>query len=176
MLYCGVRFEKLSKLVANDPDLESKNKNPLAAIEDEKAEHAQKMERMEAEMGAVLETKVGERRGVMEEGTRREEEAVTRERAMVDRAREEIRDKRGELERERVEWTTRCEIIIIIIKSVLLYLTDICHFQDETEQRQVHRVSGQEESFPPECGHIQVWQTVSHDHMNNLLLALNGDL
>ena len=110
MLECGVRFEKLSKLVANDPDLKSKNKNPLAAIEDEKAEHAQKMERMEAEMGAVLETKVGERRGQMEEVTRREEEAVTRERGLVDRAREEVRDKRGELERERVEWTTRCVI------------------------------------------------------------------
>ena len=50
MLDFGVRFEKLSKLVANNPDLETKNKNPLAAIEDEKTEHAQKMERMEAEM------------------------------------------------------------------------------------------------------------------------------
>ena len=112
---CGVRFEKLSKLVANDPDLKSKNKNPLAAIEDEKAEHAQKMERMEAEMGAVLETKVGERRGQIEEVTRREEEDVTRERGLVDRAREEVRDKRGELERERVEWTTRCVILSVFL-------------------------------------------------------------
>ena len=104
---CGVRFEKLSKLVADDPDLQAKNKNPLAAIEDEKMEHEDKMERMEAEMGTVLETKVGERRGQMVEETRREEEAVTRDRGLVDRARAEIRDKRGELERERVEWTTR---------------------------------------------------------------------
>ena len=102
-------------MVANDPDLKSKNKNPLAAIEDEKVEHAQKMERMEAEMGAVLETKVGERRGQMEEVTRREEEAVTRERGMVDRAREEVRDKRGELERERVEWTTRCVLFSVFL-------------------------------------------------------------
>ena len=78
-LYCGLRFEKLSKLVANDPDLQSKNKNPLAVIEDEKVEHEKKMARMEAEMGAVLETKVGERRGQMAEQTRREEESVTRD-------------------------------------------------------------------------------------------------
>ena len=94
-------------MVADDPDLQAKNKNPLAAIEDEKLAHEEKMERMEAEMGAVLETKVGERRGQMAEETRREEEAVTRDRGLVDRARAEIRDKRGELERERVEWTTR---------------------------------------------------------------------
>ena len=88
-------------MVATDPDLQSKNKNPLAAIEDEKVQHEEKMARMEAEMGAVLETKVGERRGQIEEVTRREEEDVTRGRGMVDRAREEVRDKRGELERER---------------------------------------------------------------------------
>ena len=51
---CGVRFEKLSKLVANDPDLKSKNKNPLAAIEDEKVEHAQKMERMKVSQNSVF--------------------------------------------------------------------------------------------------------------------------
>ena len=94
-------------MVENDPDLQSKNKNPLAAMEDEQAEHEDKMQRMEAEMGAVLETKVGERRGQMAEVTRREEEAVTRERGLVDRAKEELRDKRGDLDRERVEWTTR---------------------------------------------------------------------
>ena len=95
-------------MVATDPDLQSKNKNPLAAIEDEKVQHEEKMARMEAEMGAVLETKVGERRGQMAEVTRREEGAGTRDRGLVTRAREEIRDKRGDLERERVEWTTRC--------------------------------------------------------------------
>jgi len=108
--YENYRFAKLSKLVATDPDLQSKNKNPLAAIEDEKVQHEEKMARMEAEMGAVLETKVGERRGLMAEVTRREEEAVTRDRGLVTRAREEIRDKRGELERERVEWTTRMRL------------------------------------------------------------------
>ena len=100
-------------MVANDPDLQSKNKNPLAVIEDEKVEHEEKMARMEAEMGAVLATKVGERRGQMEEQTRREEESVTRDQGLVTRAREELRDKRGELERERVEWTTRCVAYII---------------------------------------------------------------
>ena len=64
--------------MATDPDLQSKNKNPLAAIEDEKVQHEEKMARMETEMGAVLETKVGERRGQMAEVTRREEEAETR--------------------------------------------------------------------------------------------------
>ena len=104
-------------MVANDPDLQSKNKNPLAVIEDEKVEHEEKMVRMEAEMGAVLATKVGERRGQMEEQTRREEESVTRDQGLVTRAREELRDKRGELERERVEWTTRCVAQAYIIHS-----------------------------------------------------------
>ena len=36
------RFEKLSKLVEHDPELQSKNKNPMAAIEDEKKEHEKK--------------------------------------------------------------------------------------------------------------------------------------
>ena len=101
------RFEKLSKLVEHDPELQSKNKNPMAAIEDEKKEHEKKMGCMEAEMGALLETKVGEKRGQLEEERRSEEESVARERERVDRARAEVRDKRGDLERERVEWTTR---------------------------------------------------------------------
>ena len=104
-------------MVATDPDLQSKNKNPLAAIEDEKVQHEEKMARMEAEMGAVLETKVGERRGQMAEVTRREEETVTRDQGLVTRAREEIRDKRGDLERERVEWTTRCVPLGKLIKK-----------------------------------------------------------
>ena len=103
--------------MATDPDLQSKNKNPLAAIEDEKVQHEEKMARMETEMGAVLETKVGERRGQMAEVTRREEETVTRDQGLVTRAREEIRDKRGDLERERVEWTTRCVPLGKLIKK-----------------------------------------------------------
>ena len=94
-------------MVEHDPELQSKNKNPMAAIEDEKKEHEKKMGCMEAEMGALLETKVGEKRGQLEEERRSEEESVARERERLDRARAEVRDKRGDLERERVEWTTR---------------------------------------------------------------------
>ena len=102
------RFEKLSKLVKEE-EL-SKNKNPLAAIEDTKKEHEEKLSEMSAEMETVLESKLKEKNENLEKLQVKEEDVVKKEQQLLDLEKAELESRRVQFDRDRVEWATRLRL------------------------------------------------------------------
>ena len=107
-IFSMFRYEKLSKLVKEE-EL-SKNKNPLAAIEDTKKEQEEKLNQMSAEMETVLESKLKEKNENLEKLQIKEEEVVNKEKQLLDLERAELENRRVEFDRDRVEWATRLRL------------------------------------------------------------------
>ena len=102
------RYEKLSKLLL-DEEL-SKNKNPLAAIEDTKKEHEEKLNRMSVEMDSVLVMKLKEKKDNLETLNVKEEDVVKKEQQLLDLEKAELENRRVQFDRDRVEWATRLRL------------------------------------------------------------------
>ncbi|XP_066963312.1 septin-7 isoform X9 [Macrobrachium rosenbergii] len=65
--YENYRCRKLGGITGNDGKLKMSNRNPLAQMEEEKAEHTSRMKKMEAEMEQVFEMKVKEKMAKLNE-------------------------------------------------------------------------------------------------------------
>lgn len=88
----------------------SKNKNPLAAIEDTKKEHEEKLNRMSVEMDSVLVMKLKEKKDNLETLNVKEEDVVKKEQQLLDLEKAELENRRVQFDRDRVEWATRLRL------------------------------------------------------------------
>jgi len=106
--YENYRYQKLSKF-ANEKE-QDRNKHPLAAIEEDKQKHEEKMNKMEEEMDKVLEVKVNEKTSVLQQMHEDSEEEVKKEQELLDFQKAELSSRRDQFDREKIEWATRLRL------------------------------------------------------------------
>lgn len=83
---------------------EPPNKNPLAALEDERNEHDQKVLQMTLDMESVFRRKVEEKEEKMVRTSKEEEEKLELSKKELDEVKEALERKRAELEEEKKTW------------------------------------------------------------------------
>ena len=82
----------------------SLNKNPLAAIEDERSQHDEKLKKMNADMEEVFNRKVVEKQDKMNKVEREDMSKLNKDRSSLKEERSRLISKKEELEAEKKSW------------------------------------------------------------------------